>query len=639
MDPLIPRQILWADPTKHLAKISPDGKYISYLAPYKGNLNLWLAKVGALDEAIPVSASDHPCKDVWWSKNSDHLLYIHDHQGDENWQLFAYHLSTGQTRALSEKGQQARLLHQSNKHPETILIGVNARDKRFMDVYKADLLSGELSCIYENSTYWDFLADDDLDLRIGFKVENQGAKYVDLRQETKTILEVPLHDVSGLYFYPRLRLGLSSKYQKLYALQSNDHNTSTLSSIALDGSGHQNLFNDIQADVCDVLVCPMSAQPLAVATNYERKQWHPIDTALNRDFDYLKNIDDGDIDILSQTENNETWVVSYIHDNGPITYYLYHRLQQEMIYLFDSHDELKKQALCKMYPKVITTRDGLKCVSYLSLPREYDSAGNGIPTEPMPLVLMVHGGPNYRDFWGFNPTHQWLANRGYAVLSINYRASTGFGKDHMHKGFGEWGGKIHSDLIDAVNWAIENKITTKDKVAIMGRSFGGYATLIGLTFTPDVFCCGVDIVGPSNLETMAKHFPPYWKAMQGAIHEMIGCDPTTPEGKAYLKERSPLYYVNKISKPLLIGHGANDVRVLQEESEQMVRALKANNIPVTYAIFPDEGHQFMHPGNRMAFYALAEIFLAKVLKGRSEPFNSNIETSMIIKEDDFSLGA
>ncbi|HRE32770.1 MAG TPA: prolyl oligopeptidase family serine peptidase, partial [Candidatus Berkiella sp.] len=270
------------------------------------------------------------------------------------------------------------------------------------------------------------------------------------------------------------------------------------------------------------------------------------------------------------------------------------------------------------------------CVSYLSLPTDKQ--------QPVPLVLMVHGGPNFRDFWGFNPIHQWLTNRGYAVLSVNYRASTGFGKAHAMAGNGEWGGKIQEDLLDAVAWAIEQGITQKEQVAIMGRSFGGYATLMALTQTPEVFCCGVDIVGPADLETMAANFPAYWKTMQGVINGMmLGCDPDTPEGKAFLAKRSPIHSVNKITKPLLIGHGANDVRVKQSESDHMVAAMQANGIPVTYAYFPDEGHQFMHPGNRMAFYALAEAFLANIFHGAVEPQDKKLHTSMVVKVDDFKL--
>ncbi|MBN9288966.1 MAG: hypothetical protein BGO43_08230 [Gammaproteobacteria bacterium 39-13] len=636
-DPIIPRHIVWADPERFLVKLSPDAKYISYLAPFEDNLNLWVAPLGGSQMATPVTISQHPLKEYWWATDSSYLLYIHDHYGDENWQLHGFSLTTGKTITYTKPGTQVRVLHFSASKPNKILIGLNERDKRFHDPYLLDIQTGQLECLFENREYWDFFADDDLNLRLGIKVNGKGGEYIDIASPSKTCLsQVSLHDLFGLYYYPRLRLGLATN-NKLYLTQSINNNTSMLISVDMSNQSVETLGKNNDADVCDVLLNPQNKVPLAFAVNYERKKWQSLDDATGVDFTYLQSIDDGDIDILSQSTDNEHWLVGFYRDNGPTAYYHYDRQQHQAHYLFDSHSDFKHYPFTKMHPRVITMRDGLSCVCYLSLPRQSDINEKGIPSQPLPLVLMVHGGPNYRDIWCFNPTHQWLANRGYAVLSVNYRASTGFGKAHLAAGHGEWGGKIQLDLLDAVEWAISQGITTRDKVAIMGRSFGGYATLVGLSMTPDVFCCGVDIVGPSNLETMAKHFPPYWRAMQGAIQEMLGCDPDTPEGNAYLKERSPLFYAKQIKKPLLIGHGANDVRVMQSESDQMVASLKENHIPVTYAIFPDEGHQFLHPGNRMAFYALAEAFLAKILKGQVEPYDEHVHTSMIVKEDDFKL--
>ncbi len=635
LDPLIPRNILWADPQKHLAKISPDGKYIIFLAPHKQNLNLWLAPIEAISEAKPLSESEHPLRDIWWSKNSRHILYVHDKNGDENWQLCGYDLVQHKTHVYTEAGLQVRSLHSSEKHPDKLLIGLNKRDKHYIDVYELDLITGALKCVYINKEYWDFIANDELQIKIGVKISPQGADYIKF-EDNSLITHTDMHDVYGLYFYPRLRLG-NTDGEQFYLCQTLKTNTSCLVHVNILSGQTETLFNDPLSDIADILTCPQTKKPLACATYYERKQWHPIEQEVEEDFRFLASIDNGDIDILSKTRNNEIWLVNFVHDDGPVTYYLYYREKQTAVFLFESHDALKKYPLTKMHPRVIKARDGLKCVSYLSLPRQSDIDAKGVPLEPVPLVLMVHGGPSYRDFWGFNPTHQWLANRGYAVLSVNYRASTGFGKEHVFKGFGEWTGKIRTDLLDAVNWAIENKITTPDKVAIMGRSFGGYSTLVGLTFTPEVYCCGVDIVGPSNLETMIKNFPPYWKTVRQAILAMIGLDPDSEEGKVKLRAESPLYLAHKIKKPLLIGHGANDVRVLQSESDEMVKAMQQNKIPVTYAIFEDEGHQFMHPGNRMAFYALTELFLAQILKGQAQAYDSQVKTAMTLKLDDFNL--
>ena len=277
-----------------------------------------------------------------------------------------------------------------------------------------------------------------------------------------------------------------------------------------------------------------------------------------------------------QSENNQQWIVAYSHDNDAIRYYHYNRTTQQATPLFMSHEQLADYPLTRMYAKAIPTHDHLQCMSYLSIPFDQDKQQNGIPSEPLPLILLVHGGPHYRDFWGYNPWHQWLSNRGYAVLSVNYRSSTGFGKAHMRAGNGEWAGKIQQDLLDAKAWAIEHHITTEDKVALMGRSFGGYMTLAGLTMTPEAFCCGVDMMGFANLETLLAHVPPYWKAVRKAFIEMLGCDPDTPEGKAFLAERSPIHYADRIQRPLLIAHGGNDPRVLRSESDHMVEAMQHN---------------------------------------------------------------
>jgi dipeptidyl aminopeptidase/acylaminoacyl peptidase len=279
-----------------------------------------------------------------------------------------------------------------------------------------------------------------------------------------------------------------------------------------------------------------------------------------------------------------------------------------------------------MHALEVPARDGLKLPSYLTLPPGSDPDGDGVPDKAVPLVLLVHGGPWARDGYGFNRAHQWLANRGYAVMSVNFRGSTGFGKSFINAGNLEWGAKMHDDLLDAVAWAVSKGITGKDQVAIMGGSYGGYATLAGLAFTPDTFACGVDIVGPSNLETLLATIPPYWEPQVKQFHERMG-NPNTPEGLALLKERSPLYKAGAIKKPLLIGQGANDPRVTQPESDQIVAAMQADNIPVTYVLFPDEGHGFAKPANNIAFNAVAENFLATCLGGRAEPIGTTLGAS------------
>jgi dipeptidyl aminopeptidase/acylaminoacyl peptidase len=302
--------------------------------------------------------------------------------------------------------------------------------------------------------------------------------------------------------------------------------------------------------------------------------------------------------------------VAYVSDVRPLDYYLYDRKLKERTHLFVSRPELEKFTLAPMKPVIIQSRDHLELPCYLTVPP-------GIEPRKLPLVLVVHGGPWARDSWGFDANAQWLANRGYAVLEVNYRGSTGFGKRFLHAGDREWAGKMHDDLIDAVNWAVNEGIADAKRVGIFGGSYGGYAALVGATFTPDVFACAVDIVGPSNLLTLLRSIPPYWEPMKRLFAVRVGDIESEPD---FLRARSPLFKSDRIKIPLLIAQGANDPRVKQAESEQIVEALRKSGKPVEYMLFPDEGHGFARPENRLKFYAAAEAFLAKFLGStRAEP--------------------
>jgi dipeptidyl aminopeptidase/acylaminoacyl peptidase len=315
-------------------------------------------------------------------------------------------------------------------------------------------------------------------------------------------------------------------------------------------------------------------------------------------------------------------------DDGPVRFYRYDRKTKKADFLFTNRKALEGLPLAKMHPVTIKSRDGLDLVSYLSLPKASDPDGDGKPDKPLPMVLFVHGGPWGRDHWGLHPYHQWFANRGYAVLSVNFRSSTGLGKSFTNAGDKQWAGKAHDDLLDAVKWAVDGRIADPTKVAIEGGSYGGYATLVGLTFTPDTFACGVSIVGPSNLMTLLATIPPYWAPIRSMFISRIG-DPDTEEGKKLLRDRSPLFRVDQIKKPLLIGQGANDPRVKQAESDQIVKAMQDKKIPVTYVLYSDEGHGFARPENRQSFNAVNEIFLAQCLGGPYQPIGDDFKGSTI----------
>ena len=336
------------------------------------------------------------------------------------------------------------------------------------------------------------------------------------------------------------------------------------------------------------------------------------------DLKLLHGLLPGNVDIADRTQNDSRWIVVSSAAESPSTYHLYERNKGTVSELFSTRPELKFYRLAPMHGRVVPARDGLGLVSYVTLPEGQPIA----PKSPLPMVLLVHGGPWARDAYGYNSHHQWLANRGYAVLSVNFRGSVGFGKAFVNAGDLQWGRKMHDDLLDAVEWAVEQGIADRRRVAIMGGSYGGYATLAGLAFTPDVFCCGVDIVGPSNLETLLATVPPYWAAFFENLARRVG-DPRTGDGRALLRERSPLHAADRIIKPLLIGQGANDPRVKQAEADQIIEAMRAKSLPVTYVLYPQEGHGFAVPENSLSFNAIAETFLAAHLGGRSEPFGDD----------------
>ena len=398
--------------------------------------------------------------------------------------------------------------------------------------------------------------------------------------------------------------------------------------IDLDTGQETTVAEDTRSDVSDVMVHPTEKDIQAVAFTYERKSWQVRDKAVAADLERLRTVADGDIEVVSRTLDDRGWVVAYVMDDGPVRFYRYDRDQRRADFLFTNRKALEGLPLAKMYPTVIKSRDGLEMVCYYTLPLWSNPDGAAVPTKPLPMVLDVHGGPWARDDWGYNPMHQVLANRGYAVLSANYRCSTGFGKSFTNSGNLEWGRRMHDDLIDAVRWAIGEGIADPERVAIVGGSYGGYAALTGLTLTPDTFACGVDIVGPSNLVTLLESIPPYWEPMIEVFAKRVG-DHRTEDGRALLTERSPLSYVDRIRRPLLIAQGANDPRVKQAESDQIVAAMQEKKIPVTYALYSDEGHGFARPENNLSFMAVAEAFLAEHLGGRFEPVGDAFTASSI----------
>jgi dipeptidyl aminopeptidase/acylaminoacyl peptidase len=629
--PLIPREVLFGNPERAQLRISPDGAHLAWLAPVDGVLNIWVAPIGDPGAAKAVTHdASRGIRNFFWAYTSHHIVYLQDKGGDENWRVYVVDLDDGSEKDLTPIDKvQARIEQVSPRRPGEILISLNDRDPQLHDVYSVDLATGERKLVQQNDGYVGYSIDDDYNIRLATRFTADGGAEI-LRKAGDEF--VPFATVPAADSLTTQPVGFDKTGKTLYMIDSRDRDTAALTTVDLATGKSQVVFQDPKADVEDVIIQPTEDTLQAVASDYLKKQWKVLDPAIADDFAALAKAAAGEFEITSRTLDDKTWTVAYIQDAGPVTYYLYDRGTKSAKYLFSTRPALEGLPLAPMHPEVISARDGLELVSYLTLPPGTDPDGDGIPSSPVPMVLFVHGGPWARDTWGYHPYHQWLANRGYAVLSVNYRGSTGFGKLFLNSGNKEWATKMHDDLIDAVDWAVAKKIAVPDKVAIMGGSYGGYATLVGLTFTPKKFAAGVDICGPSNLVTLLESIPPYWKPILSVFNQRVG-NIDSEEGKAFLTSRSPLSKVADIQRPLLIGQGANDPRVKQAEAEQMVTAMKARKIPVTYVLFPDEGHGFARPVNSKAFNAVAEAFLAEHLGGRYEPVGKDFDGSTITVPD------
>ncbi|MDT8323376.1 MAG: S9 family peptidase [Bacteroidota bacterium] len=643
---LIPRADLFGNPERASLRISPDGQFISYLAPVEGVLNVWVAPADDPAQGRAVTSDDNRgIRQYFWSYTDGRLLYLQDEGGDENWMLHSVDVETGEDVNLtpfdeildrdgnpitlpSGKKMRPRVTVQevSPDAPEMILIGLNKRDPQYSDLYRLNILTGDMEMVQKNEQFAGFVTDETYAVRFAARVTpDGGSEYYSPDGSGGWQLYMTIDPenlmTTGL-------MGFDRDGSTLYMRDSRDRNTAALIAINMENNERTVLADNEKADVAGILADPVTGRVQAVSTNYERVAWEILDDAIAKDIEYLESVVDGDISVTSRTRDDSKWTVAYTKDNGPVRYYLYDREAGKAEFLFTNRSSLEQYTLANMTPVLIPSRDGLELVSYLTLPVFSDEDKDGRPDQPLPLVLLVHGGPWGRDSWGYNPMHQWLANRGYAVLSVNFRGSTGFGKKFINAAKLEWAGAMHDDLLDAVDWAVNEGVAVKEKVAIMGGSYGGYATLVGLTFTPDVFACGVDIVGPSNLNTLLGSIPPYWKPQLDMFSTHVG-DPRTEEGKALLEERSPLNRVDAISKPLLIGQGANDPRVKQAEADQIVKAMQEKDIPVTYVLYPDEGHGFARPENRLSFNAVTELFLAQHLGGRTEPIGDDFANASI----------
>ena len=620
---LIPRSALFGNPEKAQARVSPDGKYISFIAPRDGVLNVWLAERGKLDAAKPITNDQkRGIRQHMWSFDNQHILYLQDLDGDENWHVHAVDVVSGSDKDITPyKGARAEIVDLSWKKPGVVAVGLNDRAPEWHDLWEINIATGERTLVEQNDKeIAGYLVDFDLKPKLAIKNNADGTElFRRVGKEWVSLLKYGQED--SLTTSP---LAVEANGTTALLQSSVGRDKSALVRVDIATGKTTVLGTSEVADVDQIWFEPKTAKPQAYSVNYLKPEFIALDPAVKKDIALLKDkLGDG-FQVTNRTLDDSMWTVAADDPKAPAIAYLYDRKAGTLTKLFEQRPKLANAPLVPMQALELKARDGMTLVSYLSLPPGSDTNGDGRPEKPVPLVLNVHGGPWARDDYGFHPEHQWLANRGYAVLSVNYRGSTGFGKGFINASNKEWAAKMHTDLVDAVQWAVNEKVTTADKVAIYGGSYGGYATLVGLTFTPDTFACGVDIVGPSNLNTLLASIPPYWKSFFEEFTTRVG-DPRTEEGKKLLAERSPLTRVAAIKKPLLIAQGANDPRVKQAEADQIIQAMRAKDLPVTYVLYPEEGHGFAVPENRLSFQAIAEAFLVANLGGQSEPIGKDFE--------------
>ncbi len=612
LDPdLIPRQVIFGNPKKTALRISPDGTRLSFLAPVKGVLNVWVQTLGK-DDARPVTRDAYRgIRSYFWTRDSRSILYLQDKGGDENYRVYQVILGSGQVRRLTpDKGVRAGIVAVRKHHPNTVLVSMNQRSPRLFDVYRLDLRTGKLTLDTQNpGNIVSWVADFDFKVRAAMAIDGQGQKLLLVRDTVgkpwRTLRTWSPLDGGGPAAFTR-------DGKSIIALGNKGSDKTRLYTIALADGKITEIYTNPKADLSGVEVNPDDNHIEAVSTEYVRKKWKAIDPKFKADLDALRGLAKGNrFGIASRSGDDRRWVVAVGGPTLPARYYLYDRDRKQFKLLVATRPELRRYRLSPMKPVIIKARDGMELVCYLTTPSK------PLPGKP-PMVLMVHGGPWARDRYSYHPWVQWLANRGYLVLQVNFRGSAGFGKRYLNAGNKQWGLAMQNDLTDAVHWALKNANVDPKRVGILGGSYGGYATLAGVAFTPDLYAAAVDIVGPSNIVTLLRSVPPYWKPMMAIFNTRVG---DLKADYKLLMDRSPLCHASQIKTPLAIFQGANDPRVKIAESNQIVTAIRKRGRPVLYVVYPDEGHGFRREPNRMDFLARTERFLARYLGGRAQPFS------------------
>jgi dipeptidyl aminopeptidase/acylaminoacyl peptidase len=631
---LLARKVLFGQVDRASVKISPDGQRIGWLGPVAGTLNVWVAPADDISKAqVVTKVTGEDIHSWWWAFSADRVVFAHDKNGDDSLHLYAVDLKKNETKDLTPvDGVTAELVALSPRRPKEALVGMSDHGKKARDVYLVDLTTGTRKLAQPNDGgFGAWTADDDLHVR--YATRRNADASLDILQ--------PAHGTQKWTVFEHVDPGNALNVQPvdfdktgntLYLEDSRNRDTSGLFAIDTKTGTATLVAENAKTDVETVLLHPVTKTIEAVSFDYDRPTWKVVDASVEGDFYYLQTFGDGTLVVTSRSLDEQHWLVGYTHGDGPTHYYRYDRDPDipgnpgKATFLFTGQESLEKAKLALMSPVVIKARDGLDLVSYLTLPLASDPRGEGRPAHALPMVVWVHDGPASRASLEYSPEQQLLASRGYAVLSVNYRGSTGFGPKFRNAGDLEWGGKMNDDLVDAVRWAVDQKVADPSKVAIVGAGYGGYAALLGMETSPETFACGVDLGGPSNLPAFVQTAPPEPRLEIEPVDREIG-DWRTDDGKKLLAERSPATHLEAIKNPLLIGQGKDDPRVREADTAAFVAALKAKRVPVTYALFADEDNGLDEPANRTTFGVLTEIFLAECLGGSFQPIGEDLAGS------------
>jgi dipeptidyl aminopeptidase/acylaminoacyl peptidase len=644
-DPLVPfdayqETVSFSDP-----QISPDGKHFVFLGPVANVPNLMMA---ATDNPGEAKALTHDAgrgfqgRTIWgersirWAEDSRHLLYMRDDKGDENWVLYSLDTVTGKSLRLTPaSGVRVKDLQTSTSHPDEVLFSMNDHDPKARDYYTANIITGALQHVVGMAPYQAKFFDRDFKERIGLTVEPDQSWTIDRRDAAGkwgTLTQLTSEDAAMMMSNQINDLGgsvFSADNSKLIAFSSKDLDTEALVEYDMKSGQRSILAVEKGVDVKRALVNPATGAPQAYVRYWTEREWRLLDPTLRGDFDYLKRLDEGQIDVESRSRDDGKWIVSFMHADFPIRYFLYDRARRASVLLGVSSPQLAKLKLSKLQPFVTKSSDGFDLVSYIAYPTWVKLNAEGIPDKPLPMITLVHGGPSdERPELVFAPIIQWLTNRGYVFFYVDFRGSTGFGKAFMNAQRREWGGAMNRDVVEQVQAVVKRGIADPKRVGIFGGSYGGYETLVAMTKTPGVFACGAELAGPSNLETFTDPatMPPDWNAAQW--YDLLG-DPRTKEGLALLRDRSPTNFADQTRGSVLIAQGANDVRVPTREATAIADRMKEHGVEVTYLLYPDEGHGLQRKENHASFYSIVEVFFGRCLGGRYASLTTQMENSSI----------